>query len=98
MTMRILIFFFIYTLFAMSPTRAATTELGFSEELQKPTMLLAQAKAGNKAQARAAAKAKKQYGGKVLNVKEKKSNDGRTVFKVKLLLESGRIKIVTVEG
>ncbi len=43
----------------------------------------------------AAAQAQARYGGKVLNVSKSKSN-GRTVFKVKLLLDSGRIKIVTI--
>ncbi len=46
---------------------------------------------------RAAAKAKAQHGGKVLSVRET-SKDGRTLYKVKLLLDSGRIKIVTIKG
>lgn len=43
----------------------------------------------------AAAKAQAQHGGKVLNVSKSTSN-GRTVYRVKLLLDSGRIKIVTI--
>lgn len=43
----------------------------------------------------AAAQAQAQYGGKVLNVSKSTSN-GRTVYRVKLLLDSGRIKIVTI--
>lgn len=43
----------------------------------------------------AAAQARKQYGGKVLSVSKSTAN-GRTVFKVKLLLDSGRIKVVTI--
>ncbi len=46
---------------------------------------------------RAAAKAQRQYGGKVLSVREVKSS-GEPIYKVKLLLDSGRIKIVTVTG
>lgn len=45
---------------------------------------------------RAAAKAKARYGGKVLSV-TKKQRDGRTVYRVKLLLDSGKVKIVTVD-
>ncbi|VUD53201.1 hypothetical protein TDB9533_01787 [Thalassocella blandensis] len=43
----------------------------------------------------AAAKAQAQHGGKVLNV-SKSTVNGRTVYRVKLLLDSGRIKIVTI--
>lgn len=46
---------------------------------------------------RAAAQAQRQYGGKVLSVREAKSS-GAPVYKVKLLLDSGRIKIVTIKG
>lgn len=43
----------------------------------------------------AAAQAQARYGGKVLNV-SKSTVNGRTVYRVKLLLDSGRIKIVTI--
>ncbi len=46
---------------------------------------------------RAAVKAQSQYGGKVLSVRETKGG-GQPVYKVKLLLDSGRIKIVTIKG
>lgn len=46
---------------------------------------------------RAAASAKAKHGGKVLSVSESKK-DGRVVYKVKLLLDSGRIKIVKIKG
>ncbi len=45
----------------------------------------------------AAAQAQAQYGGKVLSVSEL-SNSGQTYYKVKLLLDSGRIKIVKIKG
>lgn len=45
----------------------------------------------------AASKAQAQYGGKVLSVSEEGSNDQK-IYKVKLLLDSGRIKIVTIRG
>lgn len=45
----------------------------------------------------AAAQAQSRYGGKVLSVSTSK-RDGRTVYKVKLLLDSGRIKIVSING
>lgn len=41
--------------------------------------------------------ARSAHGGKVLSVDEVNS-DGRVVFRVKLLLDGGRIKIVTVDG
>lgn len=46
---------------------------------------------------RAAAQAKAKHGGKVLSVREME-RDGQTIYKVKLLLDSGRIKIVTIKG
>lgn len=45
---------------------------------------------------RAAAKAKAKHGGKVLSVR-KASKEGEVYYKVKLLLDSGRIKIVTIK-
>ncbi len=52
---------------------------------------------GSSGKNKAAERAKAQYGGKVLSVSESKSN-GQIVYKVKLLLDSGRIKIVTIKG
>lgn len=51
----------------------------------------------NSGKNKAAERAQAQYGGKVLSVSESKSN-GQIVYKVKLLLDSGRIKIVTIKG
>lgn len=45
----------------------------------------------------AAEQARAQYGGKVLKVDET-TDGGRTVYRVKLLLDGGRIKIVTVSA
>lgn len=45
----------------------------------------------------AAESARQAYGGKVLSVDEIKDG-GRTLYRVKLLLDGGRIKIVTVDG
>lgn len=50
---------------------------------------------GEHSESQAAAKARAKYGGKVLSVSTS-DRDGRKVYKVKLLLESGRIKIVTI--
>lgn len=58
-------------------------------------MLLRQ-KSGGITQAQAAQIAKKQYGGKVLSV-TKKGGD-RPVYKVKLLLDDGRVKVVSVDA
>lgn len=52
-------------------------------------------KAGGKGAA--AQKAKAKYGGKVLSVSESK-RDGKSYYKVKLLLDSGRIKIVNISN
>lgn len=41
--------------------------------------------------------ARSAHGGKVLTVEEAKSG-GRTVFRVKLLLDGGRVRIVSVDG
>lgn len=46
---------------------------------------------------RAADIARATHGGKVLTVDEI-NEDGRVVYRVKLLLDGGRIKIVTVDG
>ena len=46
---------------------------------------------------RAADIARAAHGGKVLTVEEVNSN-GKVVFRVKLLLDGGRIRIVTVDG
>ena len=46
----------------------------------------------------AAAKAKKQHGGKVLNVNKVSSKNGKATYKVKLLLNGGRVKTVTISG
>lgn len=51
----------------------------------------------NVSQAKAAAIAKSKFGGKVLSVSKQNSN-GKTVYKVKLLQDSGRVKIVTIDG
>ena len=50
---------------------------------------------GNLTQKSAAALAKKQYGGKVVHVSQSEEN-GRKVYKVKLLLDGGRVKMVTI--
>jgi len=46
----------------------------------------------------AAASAQSRHGGKVLNVRKVSSKDGKTTYKVKLLLKGGRVKTITVSG
>ena len=46
----------------------------------------------------AAAQAKSQHGGKVLSVEKVGSKDGKATYKVKLLLEGGRVKTVIIRG
>lgn len=46
----------------------------------------------------AAAAAKQQHGGKVLNVQKVVTKNGKVIYKVKLLLDGGRVKTVTVSG
>lgn len=48
-------------------------------------------------QGQAAELAKSRYGGKVLSV-AKSNNGGRITYRVKLLLDSGRVIIVSVDG
>lgn len=60
------------------------------------TQMLLRQKSGGITQAQAAQIAKKQYGGKVLSV-TKKGGD-RPVYKVKLLLDDGRVKVVSVDA
>ena len=48
-------------------------------------------------QRQAASMARKRHGGKVLDVKTIRS-EGRVVYRVKLLLDSGRVKVVTING
>ncbi len=63
---------------------------------QSPYMQYAQGERGTD-KSRAADIARAAHGGKVLKVDEV-SADGRTLYRVKLLLDGGRIKIVTVDG
>lgn len=71
-----------YTAFAQSPW--LTTELQLAQ-------------AGRIDKAQAAAIAKSAYGGKVLKV-SKSQRKGKTVFSVKLVQKSGRVRVVSVDG
>lgn len=51
----------------------------------------------NVGKAQAAEKARAKHGGKVLGVSEKEK-EGRTIYRVKLLLEGGKIIYVTVDS
>lgn len=82
MTSAVFLIFSIFTAVA-APVQAVAA--GFT---------LAQADIGKSRAAEAALRA---YGGKVLSV-EKGSENGRVVYRVKLLLEGGRIKIVAIDG
>lgn len=46
----------------------------------------------------AAKQAKSQYGGKVLSVEKVPSKNGKSAYRVKLLLDKGRIKTVVIRG
>ena len=46
----------------------------------------------------AASRAQAQYGGKVLSVKKVGSSNGQSHYQVKLLLDDGRVKTVTISG
>ena len=58
------------------------------------TIILAQA---GISEGQAASIAKSKYGGKVLSV-SRSGNGDRVIYRVKLLLDSGRVVIVTVDG
>lgn len=72
-----------------------------SERVGNPTagayIQLAQATQGGISKSKAADIAKAAHGGKVLKVEET-SRAGEKIYRVKLLLNGGRIKIVTVDG
>lgn len=75
---------------------AATAKTLSSASTAGP-MQLAQAQQNGISKSQAADIAKAAYGGKVLKVEET-SQGGQKVYRVKLLLSEGRIKIVTVNG
>ena len=57
-----------------------------------------QKKSNEVSKSQAASKAKQQHGGKVLNVSKVSSKNGKATYRVKLLLNGGRVKTVTVSG
>ncbi len=70
-----------------------TSSFAFSNNFADLFIQIDEKKSSGKALA--AQKAKTQYGGKVLSVSER-TRDGKSYYKVKLLLDSGRIKIVKI--
>ncbi len=73
-----------------------------AEARTNTTYLLAQNNAGDEARAqikpaRAAAIAKKLYGGKVMSI-DSRERDGRLIYRVKLLQDDGRLRNVRVDG
>lgn len=75
---------------SVSPHSVAGTQMDW------PYYAITDAK-GSSGKSRAAARAKAAHGGKVLSVTETSQN-GQKVYRVKLLLDSGRVKIVTIKG
>ncbi|SMF20800.1 hypothetical protein SAMN02745866_01304 [Alteromonadaceae bacterium Bs31] len=77
---------------ASDEPRPAAYGQALDSSLVQSNLLIAQAKREiSKSQAASAAQSK--YGGKVINVSRKGSS-----YRVKLLLESGKVKIVTVDA
>lgn len=76
---------------------AATPILAWANSalFRQPEVRLAQAGAISKSEAAELARAR--YGGRVLKVDEV-SNGGRVVYRVRLLLDGGRIKTVNIDG
>lgn len=77
-----------------APTDALKAPDARAEAPEEITIILAQASIS---EGQAASMAKSKYGGKVLSV-SKSGSGGRVVYRVKLLLDSGRVIIVTVDG
>lgn len=67
-----------------------------AQHLEPTSQLLLRKKSGSITQAQAAQIAKKRYGGKVLSVTKKGGE--KPAYKVKLLLDDGRVKVVTVDA
>ncbi len=80
-------------LLALSPALAGPA-YARAKAPEDVSILLAQA---GISEGQAASIARSQYGGKVLSV-SKSGSGGRVVYRVKLLLDSGRVIIVTVDG
>ena len=76
----------------LAQTTVFTENSGITKD---KVMLLAQKKTISASEA--AKKAQSQHGGKVLSVEQKKTDDG-VVYYIKLLLDSGRVKTVTIRG
>ncbi len=66
-----------------------------AQPVDRVTIVLAQATKISKS--KAAEIARERYGGKVLKVTEV-SKGSTVVYRVKLLLDSGRVKLVTIDG
>ncbi|MGI1679138.1 MAG: hypothetical protein K6L75_10425 [Cellvibrionaceae bacterium] len=70
----------------------------FEQPIKRSFAKLSFRKQGKASSAAEAAQiAKQRHGGKVLSVSKKKSGDG-IIYRVKLLLENGRVKTVTISG
>ncbi len=61
-------------------------------------LFVAAPSAAEMSKSEAAARAKTLHGGKVLSVEKVQSENGKTVFRIKLLQKGGRVKMVTVRG
>lgn len=64
-------------------------------KLVAPARFVYQSKASSAAEA--ARIAKQRYGGKILSVSEQKTDSGKR-YRVKLLLDNGRVKTVVIQG
>jgi len=82
-----------YSFILVMSAHATSQNLAFSTTFAD-LFMVAEYKGGS-GKSRAAAQAQSKYGGKVLSVSESHQN-GKVVYKVKLLLNSGRIKIVKI--
>lgn len=83
-------------LFSILGLISGTAGAANQQDRSNTKWLIAQADSNN-GKSKAADAAKAAHGGKVLKVEEVEKN-GHKVYRVKLLLDGGRIKIVTVDG
>lgn len=76
---------------------AAGAAYSFSVSVGNGSAPMVLAQAGTISRGQAASIAQSRYGGKVLSI-NKRQQGGQVIYRVKLLLDTGRVKIVRING
>lgn len=85
----------VLTVTLAAPAAAFNTPIGAGGPKLTPAFAVKQQRASNAAEA--ARIAKQRYGGKILKVDAVRTGDG-VLYRVKILLDNGRVKTVTIAG